>query len=271
MEKGLFNLTAFESADADATIAPELNILDEPITESEQEFDTKSPAAPAEHFDANNSGEKDVAPKPAEKPAAKPANGEMGPVNPNSISETPSAKPYDTASISVPQGATLTASEYNNAIKQLQQSFKEAADICEALQTVTVVQEASIDEFENLAMDTVLEMAETKPAQLQAWLESVFGEKADMDKAKEAADAKKEKDAAKKLGEFHSQVSAILKKITKAKTLIEDASTKLNSLKAEKTECPETKECIKAISAAATKVDAALKNITAATEKLDCK
>lgn len=171
--KGLFDLTAFESAGAGEEV--ETNILDMPITESEAEFDTKSPASPTEHIDPDCSGEKDVAKKPAETPTAKPADGEMGPVNANSQPEAPTAKPYDANSISVPSGVTMTASEYNDALKRLQQSFKEAAEITELLQHITVIEEATATEEEQAAMKLMTEMAETKPVQFNEWVCSTTG------------------------------------------------------------------------------------------------
>ena len=162
MNKKMFELNLFENTKVK-------DILDTPIEEGAQEFEAKSPASPTEHIDNDCSGEKDVAKKPTETPTAKPADGEMGPVNANTQAEAPTAKPYDANSISIPGKATLTVDQYNQAISQLQKSFKEGAELLAALQQVEVVQEEALTDEELAAMNTVLEMCIEKPDQMKKW------------------------------------------------------------------------------------------------------
>ena len=148
MDKTMFELNLFENAKKD--------ILDTPIEEGTQEFETKCPSMnPEEHFDKDASGDRKVTTDPAEKPAAKPADGEMGPVNSQTQTETPTAKPYDANSISVPSRATLTVDQYNQAIDQLQKSFKEGAELLAALQQVTIVNE-SVEERQDQYLESAI-------------------------------------------------------------------------------------------------------------------
>lgn len=61
---------------------------------------------------------------------------------PGGLKEDPNAKPYDAASIKIPQGATLTAAQYNQALDNLQKSFKEGVEMLGMLRQVTVVEES---------------------------------------------------------------------------------------------------------------------------------
>lgn len=168
MNKTMFELNLFEQAETK-------DVLDTPIEEGTQEFETKSPASPTEHIDKDCSGEKDVAAKPAEKPAAKPADGEMGPVNAQTQAEAPTAKPYDANSVSIPGKVTMTADQYNQAITQLQKSFKEGAELLAVLQGAEIIEEEKATEDEQAAMKLMTEMAETKPTQFNEWVCSTTG------------------------------------------------------------------------------------------------
>jgi hypothetical protein len=161
MNNGLFDLTAFENAND--TFIP--NLLDEPMTEGEQEFEVKDDGNnPTVPFDKDNSGEHGPT-IPAGK-TAKPEGGEQGP----NIPADKAAKNYDDASISVPNKVTLTASQYNAALEQLQKSFDEGAKIAQMLTKVKVVDEETATAEEVKAMNILTEMATTKPRQFGAWL-----------------------------------------------------------------------------------------------------
>lgn len=58
---------------------------------------------------------------------------------PGGLSGTPSAKPYDAASIPIPNKTTITADEYNSTLDALKKSFKEASDVMTALQEMKIV------------------------------------------------------------------------------------------------------------------------------------
>ena len=148
MSKKMFELNLFEEGTKD--------LLDTAIEEGTQEFETKCPSMnPEEHFDKDASGDRKVTADPAEKPTAKPADGEMGPVNAQTQTETPTAKPYDANSISIPGKATLTVDQYNQAITQLQKSFKEGAELLAALQEAEIVTE-SVDELQDQYLESAI-------------------------------------------------------------------------------------------------------------------
>lgn len=81
---------------------------------------------------------------------------------PGGISETPSAKPYDANSISIPSKTTITADQYNCTISSLKNSFKEASEVLAALEGVQIV-DKSIEqmqvEFTESCIDDALLMS----------------------------------------------------------------------------------------------------------------
>lgn len=66
---------------------------------------------------------------------------------PGGMSETPSAKPYDATSISIPSKTTITADQYNCTITSLKNSFKEASEVLAALEGVQIV-DKSIEQMQ---------------------------------------------------------------------------------------------------------------------------
>lgn len=224
MDKTMFELNLFENAKKD--------ILDTPIEEGTQEFETKCPSMnPEEHFDKDASGDRKVTTDPAEKPTAKPADGEMGPVNSQTQTETPTAKPYDANSVSVPSKATLTVDQYNQAIDQLQKSFKEGAELLAALQQAQIINEEKATEEELAAMKVMTEMAETKPEQFNEWsITTLFTRPGIFAVLKDAA-AKKEIDLEKDktFAAAIKDATAIAEKLEVLTNKIKDLSTKTGS------------------------------------------
>ena len=143
MSKGLFELTGFENMNED-------DLLNVNINES-SEF---------EHPEENKKfPEQDVTVPGGlkETPAAKPADGEEGPKPDGGLKETPAAKPADAKSVSVPSTATLTSDEYNDALVQLQKSFKEGYEALGMLLNTTVVEESVEDLQEEYTMNAIIE------------------------------------------------------------------------------------------------------------------
>ena len=150
----IFELNIFESTE---------DVLNTPLGE-EGEFIPGCPANPEQHFDKDNSGDHCI-PVPGgdkEKPSAKPADGETGP-KPTGSTDTPSAKPYDATNIPVPSKVTLTSDEYNDALARLQKSFKEGAEILEALQSANIVEKTVDDLQEEFVEDAILAAYEDGP------------------------------------------------------------------------------------------------------------
>lgn len=222
MDKKMFELNLFENAE-------KKDLLDTPITESEAEFAPGSAAAPTEHIDANLSKEQKVTADPAEKPAAKPADGEMGPVNAQTQPEAPKAKPYDAASVSVPGKVTMTADQYNQAIDQLQKSFESGVAILKQLhENVEIISEEAITDAEKDALKVVTEMAETKPEQFNEWsITTLFAKPGIFAVIKEAA-AKKEVDLDKDktFNAALKDVAIITEKLEALVTKVKDLSDK---------------------------------------------
>ena len=143
MSKGLFDLTGFENMN-------ENDLLNVNINES-SEF---------EHPEENKKfPEQDVTVPGGlkETPAAKPADGEEGPKPDGGLKETPAAKPDDAKSVSVPKSTTLTSDEYNDALVQLQKSFKEGYEALGMLLNTTVVEESVEDLQEDYTMNAIIE------------------------------------------------------------------------------------------------------------------
>lgn len=139
MNKGLFDLSGFENLNESDLMSIKLN-------ESGEEFKDHCPSSdPTQHFDAANSGDKEI-PVPGgdkETPSAKPADGEMGPSIPGGDKETPSAKPAD-GNDPVPNPAKVTLDEdtYNDAMDRLQKSFQEGVELLAFLRNASVVTES---------------------------------------------------------------------------------------------------------------------------------
>lgn len=77
---------------------------------------------------------------------------------PGGLSETPTAKPYDASSISIPKGTEISQSEYNAAIQALQKSFKEGAEMLAALSEMTVTEE-TVDQRQQKYVEDALDEA----------------------------------------------------------------------------------------------------------------
>lgn len=97
----------------------------------------------------------------------KPAGTEHGVTIPGGNSETPSAKPYDASSVAVPAKTTITADQYNSALANLKKSFKEAADVVEALENASVItktpEELQMEFTESYLENALLESYEDGP------------------------------------------------------------------------------------------------------------
>lgn len=151
----LFDLDPLKEAKED--------VLDLNVNESsDDEFAYKCPSNhPEEHFDADNSGNKEQ-PVPGgdkEKPNAKPADGEFGPTPPGGDTERPTAKPADGEF-----GPTLNLNDeildsetYNNAIDQLKSSFKEAYGILDMISKAQVVTESVEEKQERYNLEVLEE------------------------------------------------------------------------------------------------------------------
>lgn len=145
---GLFNLGSVGSDDEVLSLNIESAEFSEndPATNPTVDFDKDATSA-SEHNISVPGGLK-------ETPSAKPYDATSMPAG----GETPNAKPYDSASITIPKGTTLTSKEYNDALDALQKSFKEGAEMLDALRQVTVVEE-SVEERQQRYVESVLDEA----------------------------------------------------------------------------------------------------------------
>ena len=149
---GLFNLAGFEEA-------AENDILDMNINE-EAEFKDKCPSMdPETHFDAANSGNKEI-PVPGgdkEEPSVNAKEVEI-PV-PGGDKEKPDAKPADgETGAPAPKKATLDDDTYNAALDSLQKSFKEAVEVVEMIKNAERVHE-SVEEQYKKFMESAMDNA----------------------------------------------------------------------------------------------------------------
>lgn len=74
---------------------------------------------------------------------------------PEGDKETPSSKPYDNASISVPGKINITADVYNDAFAKLKRSFKEGIEVMELIENAVIV-EKSADEMQEEYTESVM-------------------------------------------------------------------------------------------------------------------
>lgn len=62
------------------------------------------------------------------------------------LSEAPSSKPHDAASISIPKGTAITADTYNAALSALKKSFKEGYEVLEMLEGAEIVDDEKVNQ-----------------------------------------------------------------------------------------------------------------------------
>ena len=158
---GLFNLTNLESMNDD-------DIMGLNINES-AEFDNKTPDVnhPEVPFETGGaSGHQTTVPGVKETPSAKPHDNASISV-PGGLKENPSSKPADAKSVPVPSRVTLTSDEYNSAISALKKSFKEGYEIMELLENANVINESLQDKqdayIESVMGDQLLAAYEDGP------------------------------------------------------------------------------------------------------------
>ena len=152
MNKGLFDLSKFESMGDDDIISMNIN--------ENAEFANTNPDTnhPEETFDndalSGNENQVSVPGGLKETPNAKPYDASE--VNiPEGDNETPKSKPYDAASIPVPSKVTLTSDQYNDALAALKKSFKEGVEIMEMLENATVI-ETSIEDKQQEYVESMI-------------------------------------------------------------------------------------------------------------------
>ena len=152
--RGLFDLSGIESMGDDDIISMNIN--------EEAEFSNKTPDVnhPEVPFETNGaSGKNTSTPSMANHKQYDDASVTI----PGGDKESPSAKPYDSSSISVPSKVTLTSDQYNNAISALKKSFKEGAEILEMLENVNVVEFSLIDQQNEFIENAILTAMEDGP------------------------------------------------------------------------------------------------------------
>ena len=157
---GLFNLDDLfdESTDMDELMNLEINMED-------AEFKEKNSATnPTMDIDKDATGAHDInIPIPGglkETPSAKPKDEQSIPI-PGGLSETPTSKPKDAMSISVPGGTVLNSSVYNDALTNLQKSFKESIEVIEMMKQVQIYDESYDDLFiESITDDDKYEVSD---------------------------------------------------------------------------------------------------------------
>lgn len=99
---------------------------------------------------------------PSETPTAKPWDLASVPI-PGGDSEKPKANQYDNASVSIPTTTTITADVYNSALSALKKSFKESYELLEMLENTTIVTESVADKQSLYSQDVLLESMESGP------------------------------------------------------------------------------------------------------------
>ena len=131
------------------------DILDVMFSEGTAEFDNKTPDVnhPEVSFETNGASGHNT---PVPSTAAHKNYDETSVTIPEGNSETPKAKPYDNASVSIPSKVTLTSDVYNNALSALKKSFKESVEIIEMLENAEVVDE-DIDYLQQEYIESVID------------------------------------------------------------------------------------------------------------------
>ena len=99
---------------------------------------------------------------PSETPTAKPWDLASVPI-PGGDSEKPKSNQYDNASVSIPTTTTITADVYNSALSALKKSFKESYELLEMLENATIVTESVADKQSLYSQDVLLESMESGP------------------------------------------------------------------------------------------------------------
>lgn len=155
MSKGLFNLENLSAMGDDDILGVNIN--------EAGEFGSQCPSSnPTVDFDSSATSAKEnnvsVPGGLTETPNAKPAGGEVSVPVPGGDAETPSKKPYDNSSVSIPSKTTLTTDQYNQAISNLKKSFKEAVEVLDLMENVTVV-EKTTEQLQKEYTERVLEKA----------------------------------------------------------------------------------------------------------------
>lgn len=141
MKNGMFDLGNFTESTND-------EVLDTPINE-EGEF--------ASNSNATNDVDNHLTDAKVSVPADKNYSSiwDCSISVPDGLSETPKAKPYDAASIPVPQGTELTTDEWNKAMSALKQSFKEGYELMGMLESMKIV-EKSKNQIQQELMDNAM-------------------------------------------------------------------------------------------------------------------
>lgn len=157
MYRGLFNLKNIDSMGDDDIVSLNIN--------ESGEFDNKTPDVnhPEVPFETGGaSGHQTTVPGVKETPSAKPHDNASVSV-PGGVKETPSSKPEDVKSIPVPSKVTLTSDEYNDALAALKKSFKEGYEIMEMLENVNVIDHNINDEQNEFVENAILVAMESGP------------------------------------------------------------------------------------------------------------
>jgi len=92
---------------------------------------------------------------------------------PGGDGESPSAKPYDASSISIPSSTTITTTEHNKMMSALKQSFKEGVQVLELLEKFEVVNK-TLDEIQHEFTEAAVDNAI-----FESYLEGPFFEASD--------------------------------------------------------------------------------------------
>lgn len=150
--RGFFDLSGFESKSDD-------DILNAQIFTEDAEFAPNSNAT-----NCVDNGVKDATVSipggDKETPTAKPYDANSVSI-PGGDSEKPHASAVPGVKVSIPSKTTLTAQQYNAALDTLQKSFREAAELVQALKECTIVTESVEDRQARFMEDAMNEAALT--------------------------------------------------------------------------------------------------------------
>lgn len=118
---------------------------------------------PTKHIDPDNSGNHTISVPGGDNETPKANPWDKFELNiPGGLSEKPKSKPYDETSIPTPAKVMLDSDTYNDALKRLQQSFKESFGIVETLLNSQVMTESVEDKqkaFAESAMEDAINSA----------------------------------------------------------------------------------------------------------------
>lgn len=145
---GIFDMTGFESkADDDLMTASAFG--------EEAEF---APNSNAKNNVDNGTGDPNVSVPGGlkEQPTAKPEGGEKEIPVPGGLHEAPSnSGPGGFVKVGIPGGTTMTSDVYNDYLKRLQHTFKEASEALEMLSQVNVLTESAEQKQARLIEESV--------------------------------------------------------------------------------------------------------------------